>query len=416
MGSATRPETGRLGFRPRRWWAVSLVLTERDRELLEKLARAGPCLLKEVLSVYGQGYGYKRIRRLAREEFVKVYRSVRTRTVAVTPRGLATLADGKTRFMRAFDREKPRAREQVVLEYIATFGAVTAVRLGELLGTAKYHYAVLKRMCRRGLLQRQGKYYRLTREGQRRVGSKAPRLWLGQQCKKADVVAAVVNRLPGWRFVPKTKVKERINLNRTSFLSGVLTGCGCSYALYVLSGKKLYVAVGRLREEMKMLAAVSQLDRVLVVCRNPRVRSLLLTPPERQEWRTLWRGMKEVIVMQHPFGASLLGKRYSPAFASLLEQRFPGACPSTKVFADWDWSGNLVCVLVFEDVLKRALLGDYLRYAALMERRTVTVVCRESQLQDLRSDFPSASFCVLSQDLSVIVEEVDPAGVSLWSP
>ncbi len=291
-------------------------------------------------------------------------------------------------------------RDMKVLQLLCRNGVMSNAQVKFLYGnTSKYYLRRLERMSKNGYIVRKSGYVSITQKGVQLIGGefKATRVRKWNKSQRADLIDLVF-KLPEWEIKFGTEIKRERGLNRGALISALIKKREIEYAIYMLATETpRAVSIGRLWREINELPAKSFINRAIVFCYSPKGMSAMVS-------KTTKPLVKELLLLPYPYGLEIFKKYQTDYLKNIIMQRFPGAAPSGRLFADFLWQGKYVAILIGNDFIKRYYLKEYFEgLGQRLEKKEVIIVCIKDQYRVFSENFPHAKFAVLQDEMEAFL-------------
>lgn len=278
-------------------------------------------------------------------------------------------------------------RDMELLLLLSKCGVMRNEQIKKFYGNPKkYHIKRLEKMSKEGYLLRRLGFVSITQKGLQLLGieNRLAQIKSWAKPQRADMVDLVFN-MPGWEVKFGTEIKRERGLNRGSLISAVIKKESVEYAVYQLTAENPKpVTLGRVWNEIQGLPVKGNINRVVVFCKIGAGMEALIAKAVKPK-------VEEVLLLPYPEGVKILRTYHTEYIYNQLSQKLPGVTPlTTRKFADYQWQGNYVSVLLTNDVVKRYYLNEYYSGSYQREQRQVIIVCAESQRDYFTKQFPLA--------------------------
>lgn len=283
-------------------------------------------------------------------------------------------------------QKKLTDRDTQLLEALIKCGALSSRQVQEIFGGVScYHYKRLKELEKRGYLRRIGHYIQITQQGAKAVGGvlgqedipiRIREPWQRQQrASVADILIYLDKNY--WTFKSSREIKRETGISSSAYINCYITSNGKGYAVYMLSDNPHKQTIRGIKNELDRLIEHG-ISKAIIFCPSPESMKKFGT----YHGRTI----NELLVLPFPYGLSLLNNMEQ--IQNNIQSMFSGFKTSARPFADYEKDNTLVTVLVYNDLIKKENLGEYLNHARARENRELIIVCLESQSAQFAAMFP----------------------------
>jgi len=287
-------------------------------------------------------------------------------------------------------------RDVHLLKMLYKNGVLSNEQIREMYGhTSSYYKKRLTQLSKERYLIRDNGYVRITSKGIAEIGIVGiPKKLRRKEMKRRVEVLNAVRLLPEWEVLLSVEIKKKKGLNKSSHIDAYIEKDGIGYAVYMVDAKTIRpVTLGRLWNEMQEMP-LKGINRVMVLFEHAAAMSQVASKVEKPR-------MEELLLLPYPSGIDLFNAYCSEGFKDCLSEKLPGLEPldSARKFADYQWQGNYVSVLVTNDAVKRYYLGRYyngLSYQA--EKKDIVIVCAGDQRVFFANLYPLAKIVALGGD------------------
>lgn len=292
-------------------------------------------------------------------------------------------------------------RDMEVLQLLSRSGVMSNEQTKKIYGNPKlYHIRRLEKMSKEGYVIRKSGYVSITQKGMQFLGvdNKLVRINSWDKPQRAEMVDLVFE-MPGWEVKFGTEIKRERNLNRGSRIGAVLKKADIEYAVYQLTAESPRPeTIGRLWNEINELPEKGNMQKAVIFCKTSDGMAAIAAKIKKPR-------VKEILLLPNSEGISILWVYHSEQFKDLLAQKFPGITPSTaRKYADYQWQGNYVSILLTNDAVKRHYLHDYYNSQSHQrENKDVIIVCTNDQRTFFANLYPLAK--IVSLDRSLIAKQ-----------
>jgi hypothetical protein len=291
-------------------------------------------------------------------------------------------------------------RDKAFLRALSVCGVLRIEQVQKHYGNvSQYHKRRVERFSAAGYIKRRAGYIEITIKGCRAAGieEKPLRVQKWRREHKAKI-ADLIYEMPEWKVTIGTEIKRQKELNPGMRIGAVISKDSSEYAVYLLSENPLPLTVGIIWHEIQKLSEIN-INRAVIFCPTPAAMTVFTEQLSQAE-----RRLQEILVLPHPDGVHVLNRVNQESFKNLIVGKLPGLLPANRVYVDYQWQGYYVCNLITNDLIKRRHLKNYFESIINLENRPVIIICMSNQLFFYRRLYPEASFLVLSDDLSKILE------------
>lgn len=256
-------------------------------------------------------------------------------------------------------------------------GALNIEHVREIYGCpSSYHRKRLTKLSKEGYLVRSKGFVQITSRGMAAAGIMGePKKLRKVDLKRRAGVLSAVRMVPGWSATLTTEVKEKRGLNRSAYIDAYIERNGIGYAVYLIDSKILRpVTLGRLWNEMQEMS-LKGLNRVIMLFEHVTAMVLMASKVNKPK-------MDELLLLPYPGSIELFSAYHSERLPALLQEKLPGVGPlaSARLYADYQWQGNYVSILLTNDAVKRYYLSEYYDGPSYqMEKKDVVIVCASDQ-------------------------------------
>ncbi|MCL6477039.1 MAG: hypothetical protein K6T65_01355 [Peptococcaceae bacterium] len=279
-------------------------------------------------------------------------------------------------------------RDRLLLLYLSRCDVLSNEQVARIYGTRKYHYARLDELDSRGLVKRCGSYNEITVAGMREIGSemrpiKITREWQKEHKVKVSQIClemGVLHDSP-WDYISSRQFKTVKKMNMNAQVDGCLVRDGIEYPVYLLDDEPSKSNLNVISAELGAIFAQFRILRAVVFYPTEKARKLF------QEKMTQVK-VPQLFFLSYPDEIPLL--KYMDEIYRNLASRLKDYKPTGRPFADYEKGRTFVSVMLFNDLVKKKHLFDYMNHVMAKEEREVIILCREEQFGEMESLYPKA--------------------------
>jgi hypothetical protein len=276
-------------------------------------------------------------------------------------------------------------RDLQLLEAVIKCGVISSKQAQEIYGVDNYHYKRISKLVDRGYLIRTGRHIQATPLGAKvfcdisgQEDNLTPvRIREPWQRKQKENVARIYFGLKNWHFMTSREIKKEKGISNSAFINCYVSNNGKGYAVYMLSSDPKKSTVRGIKSELDRLIEHG-ISKAIIFCPKPE--------SMRKFGTYSGRSINELLLLPFPFGLNLLNSMES--LNQIIQNKFHGFIPSNRPFADYEKGNTLVSVLIYNDLVKKEHLADYLSYTKKREGREIIIACLESQAAQFAAQFP----------------------------
>lgn len=287
-------------------------------------------------------------------------------------------------------------RDIDVLQTMARVGVLSNRQVKRLYGDpSRYHIKRLEKFQEMGYIVRENGYSQVTKKGMAALGiDGTPKRLRKVDITKRVKVVDLIEMIPYWEVKLGYEIKAEEKINRNAYLDAALVKQGQVYVVYLVDAKELRpVTLGRLWREMQELP-LKGLKRMLILFEHSMAMGMVAAKVDKPR-------MEELLLLPYPGGIEIFNIYNDNVFINLLNDKLPGMAPLTsdRLFADYQWQGNYVSILVANDAVKRYYLHEYfdgLSYQT--EKKDVVIVCTNDQRTFFANMYPLAKIVTMDRN------------------
>ncbi|OPX89479.1 MAG: hypothetical protein A4E53_01556 [Pelotomaculum sp. PtaB.Bin104] len=256
-------------------------------------------------------------------------------------------------------------------------------------GTRKYHYDRLTELSNRGLIRRCGKYNEITAMGMKEAGSglkpiKITKEWAREHKARLSQVYIGLGihqeNYGAWSFISSRDFKIKKRMVMSSKVDGCLVINGEEYAVYLLGDEPSKSSLNIIKTELNNLY-IYRVAKVIVF--YPTLKAL-----KSFESQVDSKKLSELLLIRYPEEIHLL--KYMDEIKQNLTSRLKDYKPTGRPFADFERGRTYVSIMIFNDLVKKKHLLDYMNHVMAEEGREVIILCLEEQFNEMESLYPAA--------------------------
>jgi len=270
-------------------------------------------------------------------------------------------------------------RDIQILEALIKCGTLTTEQVKKIYRTGCYHYKRINTLAERGYLIRTGKskmFIRITPLGAKALSEVSGRedspirLREDWQLEQRANIAGIMLELNKnhWHFMSSGEIKRERGISNSACINSYVSSNGKGYAVYVLSGDPHKHTVRNIKNE---------LDRLIEHGINKAIIFYTSREGIQKFGQYKSKTINELLILPYPYGLTLLNKIQK--IDHLIRSEFKGFTPSNRPFADYEKENTFISILVYNDMIKKELLSDYIKHAQEKENKAIIIACLESQ-------------------------------------
>jgi len=263
---------------------------------------------------------------------------------------------------------------------LADCGALTSEQARRFYGdVSAYHYVRLAKLEERKYIRRHGKYIEIMTKGLRAVGldEEPPRLRETWERERRSKIAELYFSLANWNFIPKREVRKLHKITQSMQLGCCIERNQKRYAVYLLRENPHKTTLTGIYNEIRRLD-ISKIYRAIIFHQSEES----LTYFDNINAKMI----KEILMLPYPGGIDIL--RHMDKIENAIAGRFGSSATTGRPFADYEKDRTYYSVLVFNDIIKKKALKEYLESAAKREGREVVIICLAGQSEYFAGQFP----------------------------
>lgn len=294
-------------------------------------------------------------------------------------------------------------RDIDVLRMMARAGVLCNRQVKRLYGNPKrFHIRKLEKFQELGYVVRDNGYSQVTRKGMAALGiDGTPKRLRKIDIKKRVRVVDLIEMLPDWDVKLGYEVKAEEKINRNAYLDAAIKRQERTYVIYLIDAKEPRpVTLGRLWNEIQEMP-LKGLSRVLMLFEHATAMGLVAAKVKKPR-------IEELLLLPYPDGIELFNTYHGTGFIALLQNKLPGLelLTSDRLFADYQWQGNYVSVLITNDAVKRYCLHEYYNGLSYQtEKKDVVIVCTSDQRTFFANLYPLAKIVSLDRNSLIVKQE-----------
>ncbi len=290
-------------------------------------------------------------------------------------------------------------RDQYLLKILSITTVINYQQLKRIYGDKKhYHYRRSRQLQDRGLIILDGKHVRITGSGMKEATGKE-RVYYpkSSQYDHRVKLAEISMSLTNWEVYSSLEIKRRTSLNDSALINMYIENSGRGYAIYILARNPEASTITRIKNELDDLSFYG-IQRAIVFCsydnnynsankfgrfyRDTSLTELLLLPFPDQIKKT------DTMVM-------LKYVNHMKKINAKIRNQFQEYQLSNRSFADFEKENEYITSLVFNDLIKKTQLFNYMQGAVKKEKKKTRILCLESQSKEYSLDFPEVEQTII---------------------
>jgi hypothetical protein len=279
-------------------------------------------------------------------------------------------------------------RDYLLLVYLSRCDVLSNEQVARIYGTKKYHYARLDELDSRGVVKRCGGYNEITAAGMKEIGSeiqpiKITREWQKEHKVKVSQICielGVLQESP-WDYISSRQFKVAKKMNMNAQVDGCLVKGGIEYPVYLLNDEPSKSNLNIISAELDTIFMQYQIPRVVVFYPTEKARKLFQEKVKQAR-------IPQLLFLSYPDEIPLL--KQMDEINQNLASRLRDYKPTGRPFADFEKGRTFVSIMIFNDLVKKKHLFDYMNHVMAREEREVVILCREEQFSEMESLYPAA--------------------------
>lgn len=285
-------------------------------------------------------------------------------------------------------KKKLTERDIQILDALIKCGTLTTEQIKKIFKTSCYHYKRINALAERGYLIRTGKgkiFVQITPSGAKALAEVSGREdtpirmreeWqLEQRANIADILIELDKEI--WYFMSSREIKRAKGISNSAYINSYISSNGKGYAIYILSDDPHKHTVRNIKNE---------LDRLIEHGINKAI--IFYTSREGIQKFGQYKSkiINELLILPYPYGLTLLNSIQK--IDHLIRNKFKGFVPSNRPFVDYEKDNTLISILIYNDIIKKELLAEYIKHTQEKENKEIIIVCLESQAKVFSRQFP----------------------------